>query len=207
MEEKRAATSTVVAKFEPQKQFVNARELHSIFGTTYRFNEWIERKISEYGFIENEDYFNVVNNPSSAKKFALLGLKSLSENDDNLQQLENDFILSNRNDQNDYILTLDMAKELAMVEKSEIGRKVRKYFIDIENRYRLAENKYKVFVESRQEQIEALHIERKKARKNFREARKVMNDIDNDILNVFSITFQNWQDEQRIQQLPFPEVN
>lgn len=32
----------------------------------------------------------------------------------------------------EYILTLDMAKELAMVEKSDIGRKVRKYFIECE---------------------------------------------------------------------------
>ena len=36
----------------------------------------------------------------------------------------------------DYYLTIDMAKELCMVENNETGRKIRRYFIEVEKRYR-----------------------------------------------------------------------
>jgi len=36
----------------------------------------------------------------------------------------------------DYIISLDMAKELAMVENSEIGKKVRRYFIKVEDDFK-----------------------------------------------------------------------
>lgn len=36
----------------------------------------------------------------------------------------------------EFYITIDMAKELCMVENNEIGRKIRKYFIEIEKRYK-----------------------------------------------------------------------
>lgn len=44
----------------------------------------------------------------------------------------------------DYILKLDMAKELSMVEANEKGQLARKYFIEIEKKYALAQSKPKV---------------------------------------------------------------
>lgn len=36
----------------------------------------------------------------------------------------------------DYYLTIDMAKELSMVENNEMDRKIRRYFIEVERRYK-----------------------------------------------------------------------
>lgn len=78
---------------------VNAREIHSYLEVKTRFNDWINRAIEKYDFIENNDYS----------------------------------ILSNGNIK-DYIVTLDMAKELAMLENNEKGKETRKYFIEVEKR-------------------------------------------------------------------------
>ena len=72
--------------------------------------DWIKRRIGEYGFKEGLDYMIVENlrssNLSSAKS---------------RQQLSHE-----------YLTTLNMAKELAMVERSEQGRAIRRYFIQCE---------------------------------------------------------------------------
>lgn len=90
---------------------VSGRELHKALEVGTRYNDWFNR-MCEYGFIENEDYLlvtqkRVTNNP--------------------------------RNPYTEYIdhqLTLDMAKELCMLQRTETGRKFRKYFIQVEKEYR-----------------------------------------------------------------------
>lgn len=76
---------------------VNAREIHNYLGVKTRFNDWINRAIEKYDFIENIDYS----------------------------------ILSNGNSK-DFVVTLDMAKELAMLENNPKGKETRKYFIEFE---------------------------------------------------------------------------
>ena len=87
------------------KRAVNARELHKFLESKYQFANWIQERITKYGFVENQDY------------------EVFKEN------------LKNSNGgrpQTEYALSVDMAKELSMVENNEKGRLARKYFIECE---------------------------------------------------------------------------
>lgn len=198
MIEQKNATSTVVAK-----QFVNARELHKILNPSVKFGTWIQRKIEEYGFIENEDYFTDDYTKIREQKISLiLSLSSFSKDDNNPELEITNYEIEPRLEHKDYLITLDMAKELSMVEKNEVGRKVRKYFIEVEKRFRLLESKYKQFVEEKQEKIDILLTKQEIAKANFKDARNILAGIDRDIKEIRTVTFQNWQDNQMVQPLP-----
>ena len=86
---------------------VSARELHTFVESKQDFSTWIKNRIEKYGFVENVDYLLhkiVEQTPSGAK-----------------HKIE-------------YYITLDMAKQLAMVENNEKGMQVRKYFIECEKK-------------------------------------------------------------------------
>lgn len=95
-------------------QTVNARELHAFLQVGRDFSNWIKARVLEYGFEENEDFVMSEDlsspNPASAKSRAQRIIE--------------------------YHLTLDMAKELAMVERNERGRQARRYFIECEKQLR-----------------------------------------------------------------------
>ncbi|EJR8415139.1 antA/AntB antirepressor family protein [Escherichia coli] len=89
----------------------NARDLHAFLGVKKVFAAWITNRISEYEFIENQDYILLSN----------LGKQTSGRGGHNRK---------------DYHLTLDTAKELAMVERNEKGRQIRRYFIECEKKLR-----------------------------------------------------------------------
>ena len=94
-----------------QEQLVNARELHTALNNKRKFSDWIKQRIEQYGFVEDVDfttYHNFVKREGSN-----LGSKTT-----------------------EYALTLDTAKEIAMVENNEQGRKIRRYFIEVEKKAR-----------------------------------------------------------------------
>lgn len=93
-------------------QCVSARELHEGLEVKSRFNDWITTRIKKYGFEENQD-------------FILVTKKIVTNNPKNPYSV-----------QTDYIITVDMAKELCMVENNELGRKFRRYFIECEKKLR-----------------------------------------------------------------------
>ncbi|UNF47274.1 antA/AntB antirepressor family protein [Bartonella krasnovii] len=90
-------------------QTVNARELHMFLDINIRFNDWISRRIEEYSFQENQDFVSF-----TQKRVKPKGGRPSTE----------------------YHLTLDMAKELSMVERNEKGRQARRYFIECEKKLR-----------------------------------------------------------------------
>ena len=89
---------------------VNARDLHAFLEVGRDFNTWIKARINRYGFIEDED-FMCVENLSSPKR---------GSSKSRTQKVK------------EYFVTLDMAKELAMVELNDKGKQARRYFIDCE---------------------------------------------------------------------------
>jgi len=90
---------------------VDARELHAFLDVGKRFATWITDRIVQYGFVENQDF--VIDFPNLGNQSGRGGDRRSKE----------------------YILTLGMAKELAMVERTAKGQEARRYFIEIERRY------------------------------------------------------------------------
>ncbi|HCO1416249.1 TPA: antA/AntB antirepressor family protein [Escherichia coli] len=86
----------------------NARDLHAFLEVGKRFATWITERIADYEFVENQDYIAIS------------------------QKRE----IGHGRGKKDYHLTLDTAKELAMVERNEKGRQIRRYFIECEKKLR-----------------------------------------------------------------------
>ena len=93
-----------------EANIVSAKALHKVLGVGRDFTTWIKGRISQYGFVTSVDYVPVENLSSPVSGSAKYR-----------QQIEHD-----------YLLSLDMAKEVAMVERNEQGRAVRRYFIQCE---------------------------------------------------------------------------
>ena len=110
-------------------QAVSARELHKFLEITERFSNWFERML-QYGFTENIDY----------------------QGCEFFNTLANQVLI-------DYALTLDCAKEIAMLQRSERGKMARQYFIECEKQLRSGKfalpTTYKEALQSLLEEVEA----------------------------------------------------
>jgi anti-repressor protein len=93
-----------------EEKLVSAREIHEFLGSGYKFTDWIQEKIEKYGFEEDADYYLLQNFPKQTGRGG--------------------------HNKKEYLLTIDTAKEIAMVENNDQGRKVRKYFIEVEKKAR-----------------------------------------------------------------------
>ena len=91
-------------------QTVSARELHQFLDVGRKFATWIQQRIEKYGFVENEDFLIISQNRETTDKDGKLKVSVAKE----------------------YYISIDMAKELAMVENNDKGREARKYFIECE---------------------------------------------------------------------------
>ena len=93
---------------ENQEPVISGRELYKALEATERYNNWFDRML-QYGFAENYDF-------TSVKSFTLVNNGANREIDD-------------------HILKLDMAKEIAMLQRNEKGKQIRKYFIEVEKEF------------------------------------------------------------------------
>lgn len=88
---------------------IDARLLHKKLKSKQEFASWIKARIKDYRFDEQKDYLINLSNRIDGKA----GKKRI-----------------------DYLLSIDTAKELAMLERNEIGRAIRQYFIQAEKQAR-----------------------------------------------------------------------
>ncbi|GAA4666609.1 antA/AntB antirepressor family protein [Bartonella pachyuromydis] len=95
-------------------QAVNARELHTFLEIGKRFATWITNRINQYEFEEGKDY--ILTLPKIGKRKNVIS--------------------------KEYYLTLNMAKELSMVERNEKGRQARRYFIECEKKLKSQSTDY-----------------------------------------------------------------
>ena len=93
---------------------MSARDLHAFLEVKSRFNDWIANRIKDFDFVENQDYLTLT------KKIVSGGLAK------------------------EYMLTLNMAKELSMVERNEKGKQARQYFIQCEKQMKVAQQQFAI---------------------------------------------------------------
>lgn len=98
---------------------ISARDFHDFLGIKANFRSWYPRLI-DYGFVENEDYRKVYE-----KNSTIGGKKTVV----------------------DYMMTLKMAKEIATIHHSEKGKQARRYFINVEKKFRSAQFAMKSLLE------------------------------------------------------------
>ncbi|MCO4483264.1 Phage antirepressor protein [Streptococcus infantarius subsp. infantarius] len=89
---------------ENQEPVVSGRQLYQVLGVKTPYSMWFDRMV-EYGFTENQDF--LLNN--FVKQTGRGGHNKI-----------------------DHVLKLDMAKEIAMIQRTDKGKEVRQYFIQVE---------------------------------------------------------------------------
>lgn len=114
-------------------QTVSARELHEKLNIGTEFRKWFPR-MSEYGFAENEDYERV------SQKCPTLG---------GVQEMV------------DYNISIDMAKQICMIQRTEIGKQIRQYFLDLEKAWNTPEQVMARALRIADQTIDGLKIENK----------------------------------------------
>ncbi len=90
---------------------VSGRELHEALGVKTAYKDWFPR-MCEYGFTEGEDF-----NPLIFEQVRTEGTRQVSR------------------ELTDHALTIPMAKELCMLQRTDKGREIRRYFIAVEEQW------------------------------------------------------------------------
>lgn len=116
---------------EQLEPIVSGRELHQELGIKTEYTKWFSRMV-EYGFVENQD-------------FALVSQKCQTNNPKNPVTTITD-----------HAMKLDMAKEIAMIQRNEKGRQVRQYFIQVEKDFNSPEKIMARALKIAEHQISAL---------------------------------------------------
>jgi len=108
----------------------NSRDLHNFLEIRTRHNDWILNRIVKYDFKQDIDYI----------------------------LLTEKLVTGNNADCKMYYISIEMAKELSMVENNEKGKQARKYFIECENKLKINNKIENMFIEFMKQQTETNKI-------------------------------------------------
>ena len=116
-------------------QTVDARELHEALGVGRDFSTWIKDRIEKYSFADGRDY-QIFDSPDLGNRTGRGGdRRSIN-----------------------YLLTISTAKEIAMVENNEQGRKIRQHLIKVEEAWNLPETVMARALQMADRQVKALNV-------------------------------------------------
>lgn len=127
---------------ENQEPVVNGRELHEILGIETPYAKWFGRMI-EYGFTENVDFVTV-------------GQKCPIANGGYQEKVN-------------HAIKLDMAKEIAMIQRNEKGKEVRQYFIQVEKDFNSPEKIMARALKIAENKLNVLQLENAEQKKTIEE--------------------------------------
>lgn len=199
-----------------EQQAVNARDLHKFLGSKQDFSTWIKGRIQKYGFIENEDFivdkenvqiYDKINSPkretATVGGFEKATAKPLVKSVPQIYGTM-DRAIPMGFSKIDYYISLDMAKELAMIENNKKGREVRKYFIQCEKllKQKIAEEQQIQFAKQSKQilslenklqdaQIKARQFDELVAQAGFLNFRKVAKELELNERHLKSWLIQN----------------
>lgn len=114
--------------YDAEQPTVSARDLHGALGVNRRFSAWFE--VNSQGFVENEDFTSV--------------LSSTVVNNGALRELQ------------DYKLSVDMAKHICLMSRTEKGKLIRQYFIALEKAWNTPEQIFARALKMADKTIESL---------------------------------------------------
>lgn len=124
--------------YDNDRPTVSARELHEFLGVDTRYNDWFPR-MCEYGFAEGTD-FNLLKNEQVRQE----GKRMVTRIVDDAQ------------------LTIDMAKEICMLQRNDKGKQARQYFIQLEKDWNSPEKVMARALRIADEKIRLLSLENSK---------------------------------------------
>ena len=113
--------------YETEQPTVSARELHEGLEINTRFNDWFSR-MTEYGFENGKDFYSKMSKTSETG-----GRPAV-----------------------DYQISIDMAKQICMIQRNEKGRQYRQYFLDLEKAWNTPEQIFARALKMADQQIEKL---------------------------------------------------
>ena len=120
---------------ENQEPIVSGRMLHEFLEVKSPYTQWFER-MKEYGFAENEDF---VPHSQKCESGGASGIKVIQ----------------------DHAIKLDMAKEIAMIQRTDKGKQARQYFIQVEKDYNSPEKIMARALQIAQQELSTLRLENK----------------------------------------------
>lgn len=113
--------------YDAENPTVSARDLHEGLEVNTRFNDWFAR-MTEYGFESGKDFYSKMSKTSEQG-----GRPAM-----------------------DYQISVDMAKQICMIQRTEKGRQYRQYFLDLEKAWNTPEQVFARALKMADREIEKL---------------------------------------------------